>query len=428
MTAIEVLRLVVTTYATLWSLYLLLLVAVAAVRGRRTGRLVRPGEWPVIAVIIPAGNAQGVIGGCIAALRACHYPSERVVTYVVADHCRDNTAEVAQASSAHVLIRNDGPRGKTYTIAWALGELDRLGFSPDLYLIVDATARVEPDFLTAMAQRWRQGEDIISSHSILSSENEAWYARCLGLMLVHRNLQCWARERRGLSALLEGRGMAYSREYIKRFGWSLAVPKTHGSHPTEDWRHAVRAVEEGYRVGYADEARVATPLRGSLAEATQQGARWERGRLINASTYALRLLWRGLCNRDHVKVFAALDAMQPPVAILAALSTAIAVLTYFIPSKDVSLDSLGYFPLMLVGLYGLIVVVRGRRDGIGLSTVVWGPLYVIWRCSAFILAWVFLDRVSIPKQEAGAARPSPARSPSPVAQPTETDEVTEDAR
>jgi hypothetical protein len=222
--------------------------------------------------------------------------------------------------------------------------------------------------------------------------------------------------------------MAFSREYIQRFGWSLALPKTQGSHPTEDWRHAVRAVEEGYRVGYADEARVATPLRGSFAEATQQGARWERGRLINASTYALRLVWRGLCNRDHIKLFAALDAMQPPVAILAAITLALSVMTYVFPSGNVLRNFAGYLPLILVGLYGFIVIVRGRRDGISPATVFWGPLYVLWRCSAFILAWVFLDRVSIPKQEAGAARPSPARSPSPVAHPTETGEVTEDAR
>jgi hypothetical protein len=247
-------------------------------------------------------------------------------------------------------------------------------------------------------------------------------------MFVHRNLQNWSREQIGISALLTGCGMAFSREYIQRFGWSLALPKTQGAHPTEDWRHAVRAVEEGYRVGYADEARVATPLRGSLAEATQQGARWERGRLINASTYALRLLWRGLCNRDHVKVFAALDAMQPPVAILAALSVALALLTYLVRSETLLLGVLGYLPLILVALYGVIVVVRGRQDGISPTTVFWAPVYILWRCSAFILAWAFLDRVKIPKQESGTSARARTHGASQDLKRKELDDVVGDAR
>jgi hypothetical protein len=197
------------------------------------------------------------------------------------------------------------------------------------------------------------------------------------------------------------------------------LPKAQGSHPTEDWRHAVRAVEQGYRVAHAGRARVSTPLRSSLAEATQQGARWERGRLLNAGTYALRLLWIGLYQRNRLKIFAALDAMQPPVAILAALSIAVAVLTYLFSSHDTfSLKLIGYLPMMLIALYGTIVVIRGRREGISLSTVVWAPIYVIWRCLSFLLAWAFLDRINLGKRRAaahgvdGCAQPELARSKS----------------
>jgi cellulose synthase/poly-beta-1,6-N-acetylglucosamine synthase-like glycosyltransferase len=365
----------------------------------------------MIAIIVPAGDAERVIARCLQALCACDYPKSGYDLYVIADHCQDNTAKIAEGAGARVLTRNDGPRGKTYTIAWALGELTRRGISADLYLIVDATALVEADFIAAIVQRWSQGEDIISSHSILNDENQAWYARCLGLMLVHRNLQCWGRERLGLSALLEGRGMAYSRQYIERFGWSLALPKTQGSHPTEDWRHAVRLVEEGFRVSFADNARVSTPLRASLSEATQQGARWERGRLLNAGTYAIRLLINGFWQRNPVKIFAALDAIQPPVAILAALCITIARFTYFISTEIPFFNILGYLPLALVTLYGIVVVVRGRHEGIGLSTIIWAPIYVLWRCSAFVLAWAFLDRMKLGRREKPGAELTTANAP-----------------
>jgi hypothetical protein len=211
--------------------------------------------------------------------------------------------------------------------------------------------------------------------------------------------------------MLGGCGMGFSRRYIERFGWSLALPKVQGLHPTEDWRHAVRAVEEGYRVAFAEGGRVATPLRGSLTKATQQGARWERGRLINASTYAVRLLLRALWERRPVKIFAALDAMQPPVAILAALSFGLAAFTLvfrdgFDPNAVPS-----YIPLAAIVLYASLVVSAGRREGIAPSTALWGPLYLGWRCASFVLAWVFVDRVRV----AGATPERPAAgTPEPV--------------
>jgi cellulose synthase/poly-beta-1,6-N-acetylglucosamine synthase-like glycosyltransferase len=314
--------------------------------------------------------------------------------YVLADHCTDDTAARAEAAGATVLLRQHGPRGKTYTIAWGIETLTQRGIKPDLYVIVDATTRVEPRFLAAMTHCWQQGEDIIACRATVSAANQQWYARCLAFMLVHRNLQGWCRERLGLSAWLEGRGMAYSREYIERFGWQLALPTgLQASHPTEDWRHGVRVVEEGYRVAFAPDAIVVSPLRNTLVEATKQGARWERGRLINALTHALRLLRHGVQQRKPIKVVAALDATQPPVALLGAFAACIALLALTFPS----LNRLGvwvFAPFMLVCLYGFMVAVKGYREGLQFFTILWAPLYVIWRCISFILGWVFFDRFS----------------------------------
>jgi len=411
----DIARILVGGYAAFWALYLLLLPLVAALTKARKRAPVKlePEGWPKIAVIVPGRNAEQVIARCVHSLRACHYPREKLDIYVVADHCADRTAESAMEAGAAVLIRDDGPQGKTYALAWALYELSNRGCTPDLYVIVDATAVVDGNFLSAMAEAWRQGEDIISSRPALSPENRSWYARCLGLMLVHRNLQCRAREKLGLSALLEGRGMAYSRGYVERFGWRLALPRVQGSHPTQDWRHAVRAVEQGYRVAFAESARLTTPLRGSFAEATQQGARWERGRLINAGTYAVRLLLLGLWERDPVKLFAALDAIQPPVAILGGLSVGIAVTGFLGPAVRL-LRAGGFIPLSLVCLYGLCVALRGRRDGIEARIIIWGPLYLAWRCASFVLAWAFVDRIGLGWRSTDAAGRLNRRAPSPA--------------
>jgi cellulose synthase/poly-beta-1,6-N-acetylglucosamine synthase-like glycosyltransferase len=269
----------------------------------------------------------------------------------------------------------------------------------DFYVITDATARLDPGFLLALLPFWRRGEPIVVGHSVVDLANQRWFAQCLGLTLVHRNLQNAVRERLGLSALIEGRGMAYSRAYIQRHGWSLAAPDDDeaGSHPTEDWRHGVRAVEHGYRVAFANDARVVTPLRDSLTAATQQGARWERGRMANAGTHALRLLRLGLLQANGLKIFAALDALQPPAAVLAGLCVGVAALSSMLPAgSPVAMASL--LPLAIVFLYGLLVIAQGRREGIRLSTVAWAPVYVAWRGLSFLLAWTFIDRLKLARR------------------------------
>lgn len=387
MTAIRALQAFLALFSTFWALYVFAMPLAAKLRRART-RATAHVAHPRIAVIVPAHDMAGEIAACVAAIRACDYPPDRFSVHVVADHCTDDTAGLAEAAGASVLVRSENPPGKTYVIAWTLGRLAEAGLDPDLYVVTDGTARFDAGFLAALVPKWQAGEDIIVGHSIVSPENMKWFARCLGLTLVHRNLQNWARERLGLSALIEGRGMAYSRSYVRRFGWNLALPTqaTPGQHPTEDWRHGVRAVESGLRVAYEDDARVYTPLRGDLGAATRQGIRWERGRQLNALTHGLQLLGGAFAKRDRLRFFAALDSIQLPVAVLGVLCVAVAVLTRA-ASVSQGWTAVGYAPVVLMALYGLQVTWRGRADGISPATLAWAPIYLLWRLSAFVLAW-----------------------------------------
>ena len=389
MIVLEVLLVFLAVVAGFWAIYLMLLPLLAVLVPTRIDETARVpvAELPSVAVIIPAHDMEQVVGRCLNSLKVCRYPDGKLELYVVADHCSDDTAECARSGGAIVLVRNDEPRGKTFTLAWALDALAKRGANPDLYVIVDATVRVAPEFLVNLASHALQGEDIVVGHAVVDPENQQWFAQCVGLSLAHRNLQNWSRERLRLSALIEGRGMAYSRRYIKRYGWSLALPEKvlSESHPTEDWRHGVRVVEHGYRVAFADDARLFTPLRASLGAATQQGIRWERGRAANAVTFGLNLLRSGLRQRNRLKALAGLDAVQPPVAILGGFSIGIALLGIIAPvARPVAI--LAVMPLALVGLYALAVLEQGRREGISPLVLIWAPGYVAWRCIAFIVA------------------------------------------
>jgi len=373
--------------AVLWTLYVVAMPLVARLRRPPPSR--SASALPSFAVIVPAHDMEDHVGGCIAALKASNYPADRISIFVVADHCRDRTAARAREAGAEVLERSEAPAGKTYALAWTFELLRRKGLAHDYFVVTDGTARVDRGFLAAMARLCQAGETIVVGHSVRATDATQWFAKCLGLTLVHRNLQNWARERLGLSSLIEGRGMAYSRSYIEKHGWNLAVPTqaAAGQHPTEDWRHGVRVVEHGYRVAYADEARVYTPLRDTLGDATRQGIRWERGRQLNAITHGLQLLKTAFRTRNRITFFAALDAIQLPVAVLGALCVAVAVLTWAWPGEP-WLNALGFAPVILMACYGLLVTMRGRADGIPASTVLFAPFYLLWRLASFVLAWV----------------------------------------
>ena len=394
MSVISLARLVaaiLAAYATFWALYVVLLPLFGRLRRSRataTGPRSRRGT-PSVAVIVPSHDMAAVIVRCVQSLRAMRYPEEQLQVFVVTDHCTDRTAALAESAGATTLVRDDGPPGKTYTIAWTLEALRQRGVRPDLYVITDATAHVDPGFLGALVARWLQGEDIVVAHSLVDTANQKWFAQCLGLTLVHRNLQNLARERLGLSALVEGRGMAYSREYIDRFGWSLALPTATdaSTHPTEDWRHGVRVVEHGYRVAFAEDAHVYTPLRETLSAATQQGMRWERGRMANAATHGLNVLAQAVRERKVRMMFAALDAIQLPVAVLGMVTVLAGLLAVVIPGPS-WFRALGLAPVILVGIYGAFVITQGQREGIRASAIAWAPVYVLWRCASFVLAFV----------------------------------------
>lgn len=387
--------LIAAAYAAFWSIYVLVLPLWARLRNGGHDQMARLSRdvVPRIAVLVPAHDMQGEIAGCISSLRSTGHPEDKLEIYVIADHCADETAKVAIGAGAKVLVRDQNPPGKSYAISWALDQLETQGIDPDLYVIVDATVEVHPDFLAALAARAQSGADIIVGHAFVDPAKQQWFVRCMGLTLAHRRLQNQSRERLGLSSLIEGRGMAYCRSYIKRFGWALAMPEAAfgGSHPTEDWRHGVRAVANGYRVAFADGARVSTPLRSTLAAASKQGLRWERGRIGNAASYGVELLRQGLRERDRLKIFAALDAIQPPVAVLGGLSLLVFVSAILLNGLSGVTLVFG-LPALLAGCYAMMVVARGRNDGIALWTLLWAPVYLAWRCLIFVVSLFRLDR------------------------------------
>ncbi|WP_165944747.1 glycosyltransferase [Saccharopolyspora terrae] len=125
---------------------------IAILRGIGESRMPAPGETAApanrmrpdeVAIVIPAHDEEGGIAKSItSALRIV--PAANV--HVLADGCRDRTAEIAAGFGVRVLDLSPG-RGKAGAIEAAIGHFDithRFG----ALLIVDADTEVDPDYLT----------------------------------------------------------------------------------------------------------------------------------------------------------------------------------------------------------------------------------------------------------------------------------------
>ncbi|MFN8496839.1 MAG: glycosyltransferase family 2 protein [Anaerolineae bacterium] len=135
------------------------------------------------AIAIPAHNEETVIGRTVAGLRQMDYPADLYAIHVVADHCSDETAEVAQAAGAVAHERADGPRGgKGQALRWLFARLlDGDGHDNaaayDAVVVFDADTQVDAGFLKAMDACLAQGATAIQGQHRISNPGR-WLVPC----------------------------------------------------------------------------------------------------------------------------------------------------------------------------------------------------------------------------------------------------------
>src|SRR5215831_18472794 len=120
---------------------------VCAMQSRRE-RVTNVGERPPLAVIMPAHDEALIIADTLRALSPELRESDRVL--VVADNCSDDTAALAAAEGAEVVVRHDAThRGKGYALDYGLRRLEAA--PPQVVLIIDADCRIDARSLNALA-------------------------------------------------------------------------------------------------------------------------------------------------------------------------------------------------------------------------------------------------------------------------------------
>jgi cellulose synthase/poly-beta-1,6-N-acetylglucosamine synthase-like glycosyltransferase len=246
----------------------------AAVCGRFLSGIPLPpatSEQHSFAVLVFARDEERVIGQLLDTLTAQDYPRDRFEIFVTADHCSDDTAGVAAAHGARVVVRTgDGPTGKGAALNWFFASVDLSGF--DACVVFDADNLVDPGFLAAMNRQLSAGRQVAVGYRAGKNPSSSWVAgasTAFWLMqsrFYHRPRAAW-----GLPCTsVGGTGFMFAVSVLGADGW-------HSTTACEDIEFTLQQIAAGRFVAFAADAVCYDEQPLTLAQSLRQRYRWSVG-------------------------------------------------------------------------------------------------------------------------------------------------------
>jgi 1,2-diacylglycerol 3-beta-glucosyltransferase len=312
---------------------------------------------PFVSLVVPARDEAPVIGALVADLAALRYHDVGQARYeavIVDDGSSDATGRVARTAAAgsrqvRVVRRESegGPATKAAVLAWAQPYL-----RGEVLGVLDADARVAPDFLDRLMCAWQRdaGAVAIQAQRRPAHSEAGWLVAAQhDEQLVDMASQCgrWATDG---TAELRGNGMAVRRDALDRAGgWSEPAL-------TEDLELSTRLAIAGDRVTLAPEVTVGEEAPRAIGTLWRQRMRWAEGSLRRLLEHGAPLLGGAAPLRAKADFLAfACEFLVPPLfaaAVLASLATVPLPrpADWTVPLSLAASYALGSFAMALAGL------------------------------------------------------------------------------
>jgi cellulose synthase/poly-beta-1,6-N-acetylglucosamine synthase-like glycosyltransferase len=265
---------------------------------------------PKTTVLVPAHNEAEQIQPVLQTVLQQLSDRDRLV--VIADNCHDNTAELARATGATVIEREDLTyRGKGYALDCGMKFIQ--DDPPEVVVILDGDCIIAPNTIERITNcAIATGRPIQSAYLMEQPENPSLKDNVsMFAIKVKNSVRLLGLNRLGLHCLLTGSGMAFPWEIINRV--SLAGSKT-----TDDMQLTVDLALTGCTPVFCPEARVLGRLMKDQ-DAASQRSRWEHGHLEMILVEIPRLL-QAFIKTGRLSLLAlALDLFIPPLSLLVML-------------------------------------------------------------------------------------------------------------
>ncbi|HEV2472116.1 MAG TPA: glycosyltransferase, partial [Chthonomonadales bacterium] len=314
------------------------------------------------------------------------YPQELYRVVVIADNCVDETAGLAAARGAQVLVRQDSENvGKGYALEWAAARLTG-SLYPDYpfdgLVVLDADTVISPNLLRCFEKALLAGNAVAQVRYEVLNRNESWRTRLMVCALaVAHVVKPLGRERLQLSDGLKGNGMCFAADVLREVRWS-------GDSITEDIDYTLNLCRRGYRIAFVPEAAVWAQMPVTGAQAVSQRHRWEAGRYRLLRHKAAPLLVEAIRGRRRILFDRAIDLLIPPFAeLFAAPACCLVVCALLVPLPG------WHWPLRMAWWWASILTVQLFYLAAGLwiarvplsisSALVCAPVYVLWKAALY---------------------------------------------
>jgi cellulose synthase/poly-beta-1,6-N-acetylglucosamine synthase-like glycosyltransferase len=345
------------------------------------------------ALAIPAHNEAAVLPATLAQLQRQEYAPALFDVHVVADHCSDDTVEVARKGGAIAHVRSSPPSGlKSHALQWLLGRILSADPAYDAVAVFDADSLVAPSFLRVMDAHLRAGAQVLQGQHIVSNPHDSWLAAMAAVdMRLNNRLRNQSRCNLGLSCRLMGDAMVFDAQVLRDHGWL-------GASLTEDREVGYELLLRGIRVRYVPEARSYGQAAGRWRQAQPQRLRWYRGLVGMQHRLAGRLLRGAVRSRSLALLDGLLELMMPSYSFLAALSLLnlglVVGTAWWLPSVRGLLGPAGAAVLVAAWVfYPILGLVIDRAPQWAFRALLLGPVYLLWRLWISVLVRLRGDRV-----------------------------------
>ena len=358
---------------------------------RKEDKVLTPAK--TFAVIVAAHNEEPVIGQLVENLHFLHYPDQLYDIFVVADNCKDRTAEIARAKGAIVYERfNSAQRGKGYAMEWIFTKLFSLERKYDAVVVFDADNLVHPEFLAEMNSRLCKGEKVIQGYLDAKNPNDTWISGTFAISFWLVN-HIWhlAKYHIGLSSVLGGTGMCIATDILYRFGWGATCL-------TEDMEFTMKVLLKGTRTTWAHDAIVYDEKPLTFSQSWNQRKRWAQGHFDVARRYIPQLIYEGIRQRNIAILDGVIHLLQPHFLILSTIFVLLNYVYYVEPFYTNILYMIlpiEVWSIIAVGQYifPVIVLAKIRANWKSWLYLILYPLFVYsWIPITFVGYWHRNDR------------------------------------
>jgi cellulose synthase/poly-beta-1,6-N-acetylglucosamine synthase-like glycosyltransferase/uncharacterized membrane protein len=346
------------------------------------------------AVLIPAHNEGAGTLPTVRDVQAQLGPDDRIL--VVADNCNDDTAAIAQAAGAEVIVRNDPQRrGKGFALEFGVRHL---GVDPpDIVVIMDADCRLADDALRNLSQSaMTSGRPVQALYLMLAPENAS---PGKGVSLFAWRVKNWLRplgmKLFGLPTQLFGTGMAFPFGLLE--GGDLG-----NSRLAEDTALGLALASAGHPPLFASEARIHSHFPVSQAGSEQQRQRWEKGHLDNIVDLVPGAIATSLRTGNLPLAVLAIDMAVPPLSLLVLVTALCEILggVAFLIGASSAVLAIPTLSALLLALGVALAWAAIGRDVLPFRSLLRLPLHVVEKMGFYhriargkaTSAWIRTDR------------------------------------